>query len=212
MGEIRKFDTGATRDTSTGKHDYCGFLSPEVLEEFGAYMHKHRHQADGGLRAADNWKKGIPREVYIESLFRHFIHLWKLHQGLEARDEKGNLVTLKDTLGAMLFNVQGYFFEFLKAEKPPKEEAKISEFEQELRRVAEAANINVADITEVECTCRGGQRVWFDGRHFWGYRDKTARQMVSEALCKAAAGCIRVENIVADVDFKGGPTLPHPNA
>lgn len=117
MSEIRKFDTGATRDTSTGKPDYCGFLSPEVLEEFGAYMHKHRLQADGTLRPANNWKKGIPREVYLESLFRHFLHLWLLHEGKEARDEKGNLVTMSDTLAALMFNVMGYFYEWLKAQR-----------------------------------------------------------------------------------------------
>lgn len=113
-GQIRKFDTGATRDTSTNKPEFCGFLSPEVLEEFGAYMHAHRLQSDGTLRDAGNWKKGIPRGVYIESIFRHFMHLWKLHQGLEARNEKGEPVFFKDTLAALMFNVMGYFFEVLR--------------------------------------------------------------------------------------------------
>ena len=34
MGKIRKFETGATRDTDQGKYDYEGFLSPVVLDRF----------------------------------------------------------------------------------------------------------------------------------------------------------------------------------
>lgn len=110
---IRKFETGATRDSEEGKYDYEGFLSPLVLEEYGKYMHHHRKQSDGNLRDSDNWQKGIPRKEYIKSIWRHFLLLWKLHRGLEARDEKGNLVTIPEMCSAILFNVQGYLFEYL---------------------------------------------------------------------------------------------------
>ena len=73
---MRKFDSGATRDADTNKHDYEGFYSPLVMERFGAYMHRHRVQADGNLRDSDNWQKGIPKDAYIKSAFRHFMDWW----------------------------------------------------------------------------------------------------------------------------------------
>jgi hypothetical protein len=103
---MRKFETGATRDNEDGKIDYDGFLSPQVLERFGQYMHRHRIQADGQLRASDNWKKGIPRDAYMKSMYRHFMEVWKAHQNLPAED-------IEESLCAMFFNVQGYLFETL---------------------------------------------------------------------------------------------------
>jgi len=41
MGKIRKFDTGATRDTNEGKYDYEGILSPTVIKRYAEYMNKH---------------------------------------------------------------------------------------------------------------------------------------------------------------------------
>jgi len=78
---IRRFDTGATRDTDEGKLDFEGFLSPLVLERYAQYMNKHRKQSDGKLRDSDNWQKGIPLKAYIKSLWRHFFDLWKIHRG-----------------------------------------------------------------------------------------------------------------------------------
>ena len=72
MTAVRTFDTGATRDTDDGKLDYEGFISPLVLERFARYMHTHRLQPDGTLRDSDNWQKGIPRDQYIKSAWRHF--------------------------------------------------------------------------------------------------------------------------------------------
>lgn len=119
-GTMREFGTGATRNVDTAKPDYEGFLSPVVLEAFGEYMHEHRFQADGKVRDSDNWQKGIPMPVYIKSLWRHFMHLWMLHRGVPARDETGNQVTMKATLSAIMFNVMGYFHEWLKeTSKPP---------------------------------------------------------------------------------------------
>lgn len=109
MAEFRKFETGATRDTDNGKYDYEGFLSPVVVERFGQYMHKHRVQPDGSLRDSDNWQKGIPLDAYMKSMWRHFHDLWKQHRGYPGQD------TLEDSLCALLFNVQGYLFEILKA-------------------------------------------------------------------------------------------------
>ena len=107
---MRKFETGATRNTDEGKLDFEGFLSPAVLHRFAEYMHKNRVQADGNLRAADNWQKGIPKDAYMKSGMRHFFDWWENHRGLPAAD-------LEEALCALLFNVQGYLFEILKEKK-----------------------------------------------------------------------------------------------
>ena len=104
---MRTFDTGATRDTETGKLDYEGFLSPLVLERFAEYMNKHRVQADGTLRDSDNWQKGIPKEAYMKSGWRHFMDWWKEHRGHESREG------LEEALCAVIFNAQGYLHEVL---------------------------------------------------------------------------------------------------
>ena len=108
MGEVRKFETGATRDTDVGKYDYEGFYSPLVMERFAQYMNKHRKQSDGNLRDSDNWQKGIPLNAYMKSGYRHFFDWWKQHRGYKGQD------TLEESLCALIFNAQGYLFELLK--------------------------------------------------------------------------------------------------
>ena len=107
---MRTFDTGATRDSDDTKNDYEGFLSPTVIETFGNYMTVHRKQADGKLRDSDNWQKGIPKDAYMKSLWRHFFDLWKLHRGYKCN------VTVEEACCAILFNTQGYLHEHLKDE------------------------------------------------------------------------------------------------
>ena len=111
---MRTFETGATRDQDTEKYDYEGFLCPLVLREFARYMHQHRRQADGNLRASDNWQQGIPADAYMKSLWRHFHDLWMLHRGHQPTDDQGNPVKLRDALCAILFNTSGYLHEDLK--------------------------------------------------------------------------------------------------
>jgi hypothetical protein len=106
---MRTFDSGATRDNDARKIDFEGFLSPLVLERFGRYMRKHRRQADGGLRDSDNWQKGIPRDAYMKSAFRHFMAWWMAHRGWK----RATANDLEDLLCAVLFNVQGYLHEHL---------------------------------------------------------------------------------------------------
>jgi len=115
MGEVRKFETGATRDSEIGKNDYEGFIDPFVLEEFGNYMTKHRIQSDGTLRDSDNWKKGIPKTAYMKSLWRHFLDAWAIHRGYTRIDKQtGKEITLLEAFCAILFNVMGYMYEILK--------------------------------------------------------------------------------------------------
>lgn len=107
---IRQFETGATRDTGLNKPQYEGFLSPLVIRRYGEFMHKHRKQSDGTLRAADNWQKGLPLKVYIDSGWRHFMDWWGAHRGWWNPTEG-----LEEVLCALLFNISGYLHELLKA-------------------------------------------------------------------------------------------------
>jgi hypothetical protein len=113
---VRSFDTGATRSSEQGRYDPEGFLSPVVIERFCEYMHEHRVQPDGTLRASDNWQRGMPRETYLKGMWRHFLHLWTRHRGFEVRDHlaAGNI---EEDLCALMFNVQGYLFEILKSKE-----------------------------------------------------------------------------------------------
>lgn len=111
-GSLRTFDTGATRDTSTDKPEFAGFLSPIVVRAFGEYMHKHRRQSDGNLRDSDNWKKGMPRRVYVESMFRHFIDVWE-HVTMDAAEEWTTHEEALEALMAIIFNAQGLAREML---------------------------------------------------------------------------------------------------
>jgi len=108
---VRRFASGATRNTDEGKLDFEGFLSPRVLKRFAEYMHKHRIQADGSLRPSDNWQKGIPRDAYMKSGWRHFFDWWGFH-----RSEVPMIDTDEDeeAICALIFNAQGYLHELLK--------------------------------------------------------------------------------------------------
>lgn len=105
---MREFDTGATRDSDENKLDYEGFLSPRALRRYAEYMHKNRKQADGKMRASDNWQKGIPKDAYMKSLFRHFMDVWALHRAGISADED-----LREALCATIFNAFGYLHEDL---------------------------------------------------------------------------------------------------
>lgn len=100
--KVRVFETGATRDSDDSKLDYDGFLSPEVLTCYAQYMHEHRKQSDGQLRSSDNWKKGIPKEQYMKSMWRHFMSVWTNNTNKEVKREE---------ICALLFNVMGYLHE-----------------------------------------------------------------------------------------------------
>ena len=113
MDNIRIFPSGSTRDTDIAKLNYIKALSPLVLHRFVEYLGKHRVQSDGNLRDWDNWKKGIPKQTYIESLMRHLIALWLLHDGFQAWDNHGK-VDIEDSLCAIIFNSSGYLHEILK--------------------------------------------------------------------------------------------------
>lgn len=103
--KVRRFESGATRDTDAGKLDFEGFLSPMVIERYAEYMNKHRLQSDGQLRDSDNWQRGIPTAQYMKSMFRHFMTVWKGHRQGEIGQED---------VCALIFNAMGILHELLK--------------------------------------------------------------------------------------------------
>lgn len=113
MAVIRTFNTGATRDQDTSKIDPEGFFSPLVMERRCQFMHKNRVMRDGNLRDSDNWQKGIPLEVYMKSAWRHFKDLWTGHRGHAIQD------SLEGAICALMFNLEGYLHELLKAKFTP---------------------------------------------------------------------------------------------
>ena len=109
-GTIRTFETGATRDTAEGKLDYEGFISPLVMERYARYMDGCRVQSDGNVRDSDNWQKGIPKNAYMKSAFRHFMDWW-----FEHRLNRAYFDHLKhEAICALMFNCMGYLHEELK--------------------------------------------------------------------------------------------------
>jgi hypothetical protein len=114
-GNMRSFDTGATRDTGEGKLDYEGFLSPGVLEQFAKFMNMNRLQSDGNLRDSDNWQKGIPMDVYRKSLMRHYMEFWaECRHRQESRYTRHSDIHLMAAACGMLFNIMGYMHEWQK--------------------------------------------------------------------------------------------------
>ena len=98
---MREFETGATKSSDVGKVDLEGFLSPMALRSYGEYMLKHQKQADGEMRESDNWQHGIPMDVLMKSMFRHFHDVWSMHRDGFDYDE-----IMEDALCALFFNVQ----------------------------------------------------------------------------------------------------------
>lgn len=112
-GVMRKFATGATRNNDVMRLDYEGFLSPLVLRHYAEYMNKNRVQADGSIRASDNWQLGIPFDSYMKSMWRHFMDVWSNHRRVP-EDVTPDQV---EALSALLFNVMGYMHELVKARR-----------------------------------------------------------------------------------------------
>lgn len=114
--QVRAFETGATRSADATRYDPEAFLSPLVIERYCEYMNKHRVQPDGSVRSGDNWQKGMPLDTYMKGHIRHTLHAWSRHRGLPVRDDKA-AANLEEDLCAILFNVQGYLYEILKAKE-----------------------------------------------------------------------------------------------
>jgi hypothetical protein len=116
-GEQVSFPTGATRSTSEDKVDFEGHINPEVQAIFGQYMHDHRVQRDGRLRASDNWQRGVPIYRYVKSLIRHTFEFWRMWRGnIVINVDNGHPFTLREVLCAIRFNVDGLIYELNRSE------------------------------------------------------------------------------------------------
>lgn len=115
-GVLRTSETGCIRNSSQGKVNYQGALSPLVLEAYGKYIQKHALLPDGTIRDNKNWQKlfGTPeehRQICIESMWRHFLDVLMEHDGYNSRDG------LDEALGGLFFNLSAYWFSILKEEQ-----------------------------------------------------------------------------------------------
>jgi hypothetical protein len=82
-GQRRAFETGAVRDMAEGK-GRCDLLP------FHALMELSKHLEAGAVKYGDeNWRKGIPLRVFLDSAVRH---LFKFALGM--RDERHDLAAL----------------------------------------------------------------------------------------------------------------------
>ncbi len=119
LSPIRNFNTGATRSSDADRPDYEGYLSPLVIERYGAYMLKHQVQADGGIRSSDNWQNGMPLSSYVKGMWRHFHHFWMRHRSYEVADHLA-AANIEEDLCAIMFNAQGYLHQLLLKKQPEK--------------------------------------------------------------------------------------------
>ena len=103
---MRKFKTGATRDNDEQKLNYIGSLSPLVLRRFAQFMRDHNIKGSKLKRDEANWKKGMPKQSYMESKARHYVDTWLTYEGYENWD-------IEDLLCADLFNTMGHLHEIL---------------------------------------------------------------------------------------------------
>lgn len=112
----RKFESGATRNSSDNKLDYEGFINPIVEWAFAQYMHKHRLLEDGTMRASDNWQLGIPQQELMKSAHRHWQDL-RLIQRYYTVGENGKVVSKLDALLGLKFNIDAMIYDELKNNK-----------------------------------------------------------------------------------------------
>lgn len=114
---MRNFSSGASRDSNDhpDKPNYYKALSPIVLREYVKYLGRHRTMPDETKRDWDNWKNGIPIDVYMEGLLRHVMAVWLIQHGYKSYDNNGE-VTLKNSLNGVMFNTTGFLHEILKKE------------------------------------------------------------------------------------------------
>jgi len=86
------------------------------MEAFACYMHINRTQADGSMRAADNWQKGIPTDVYIKSGWRHWFNMWQIFRSFISIGHKPEPGLEMIAVCGLLFNVMGYLHERMVAD------------------------------------------------------------------------------------------------
>lgn len=110
----REFETGANRDSDKDKLDIEAYLSPLVLQAYSEYMYRNQYLKDGTKRDGDNWQNLFGENhqaVCMKSLTRHFMDLWLLHRGHEARED------IESALAGIMFNAMAIWYEILTRSK-----------------------------------------------------------------------------------------------
>lgn len=97
---MRKFTTGAVRDSEDGKPDYIETISWTALHRFAQYMTAKKAKYGEG-----NFKKGMPIAAYERSLVRH------LEKYIRNKYENGQDELEEDHLSAIVFNTLGIMHE-----------------------------------------------------------------------------------------------------
>jgi hypothetical protein len=167
-GQVQAFTTGATRSADDHKIDFEGHLHPDVLHYFGEYMHRHRIQRDGKMRASDNWQEGIPLHKYMKSLQRHNLDLARAWRGtVTTNPDNGQVQSLGDLLCAMLFNVQGMLFELMNRDM--QEDASIEKDERKWIEAGEPVDAKFSTADNI----------------VWGDRTEPAVQEIQEEVTTA---------------------------
>lgn len=130
---MRRFSSGAQRDTGNGKFEYYGFRHPLCEHSFASFMHEHRLMPDGTFRDSNNWWAGWDKDISLKSLARHFEDLTALRAGfcvyksrvagsehtyiLKKGERPGadwRMVTEEETCNAIRFNADAYKLQLLK--------------------------------------------------------------------------------------------------
>ena len=137
MSKIRKFKSGAIRDTSSGKLEYFGFMHPLCDFSYANYMNHHRLMADGSLRDSNNWWSGFPKITILQSLCRHIEDLKLINAGyfvyeyrtdkiaerkvfstkLKSVPKNYKEITEEECCNAIRFNSQAYLLSVLREKK-----------------------------------------------------------------------------------------------
>jgi hypothetical protein len=97
---MRKFKSGAVRDSLDGKEDYIETISWTAMKRYAQYMTGKKEKYGTG-----NFKKGIDIESYEGSLARH----WQKY--IANKYEKGDVEVNEDHISAIVFNALGILHE-----------------------------------------------------------------------------------------------------
>lgn len=104
---ITQFKTGAIRDAQDGKPDFVETVSQLANWRFAQYMTGKKKKYGVG-----NFKKGIPKQSYLESLSRHVVKMLALldceKYGMPVADW---MEPNEDHAAAIRFNIDGFMHE-----------------------------------------------------------------------------------------------------